>query len=328
METGLATMQNKLVYSPVYDFALFGVEKFHPFDGKKYSKAWGMLKQKIGSALNKMWVEPQQPVSDIGLLKVHQQQYLDSLSSSKTIASVIEIASMKYIPNFVLQNRFIQPVRFATAGTIEAAHVAIEGQCMAMNIGGGFHHAFPDHGEGFSFFADAALAIEQCRENHLLSKSDNIIMIDLDAHRGNGFQATYAQDPSVHMFDMYNCQVYPGAYSGNTQDNPFIIPLKAYTTTSEYLSKLNRELPEFLSSVADVKLALYNAGTDILDDDPLGALRVNFDGVLERDRYVLQALMKRRIPTVIMTSGGYSKRSYELVAQLAMQLHSCDPRAQ
>ncbi len=84
--------------------------------------------------------------------------------------------------------------------------IAIKGG-IAINFGGGFHHAFPAHGEGLCFFSDAALSILSCRAHGLLKQNDPIIMIDLDAHRGNGFEYIFRNDPFVHIFDMYNFQM-------------------------------------------------------------------------------------------------------------------------
>jgi histone deacetylase 11 len=147
-----------------------------------------------------------------------------------------------------------------------------------------------------------------------------IIMIDLNANRGNGFQHIFASDLSVKIFNIYNFQVYPGLHPGDPNDYPYLIPLKAKVDTSRYLTTLTSELPEFLKEKTEPKLAFYNAGTDILESDPLGGLSVDYAPVLERDRFVMEEVTKRIIPTVIMTTGGYTKQSFELVAELAKQM--------
>lgn len=315
-------MNSNFFYTPEYDFSLFGIERLHPFDGKKYSKAWQLLTNDVGKELGDVWVNPEKPIDDDDLQIVHQQQYLSSLHSSKTIAQVLEIRAAKYLPNKLLQKRFINPARYAVTGTIQATKAAISSHCIGMNIGGGFHHAFPDHGEGFSFFADAALSINYCRAKNLFNNDDNIVMIDLDAHRGNGFEHIYANDASVHIFDMYNFQVYPGLHSGDPDEFPFFIPLKAQSNTDRYLNILTNDLPSFLNNVKNPRLAFYNAGTDILEHDTLGGLNVQYSGVIERDKFVLEELTKRDIPTVIMTSGGYSQQSFKLIAEMAKHVFS------
>jgi len=304
------------VYSEKYDFPIPGVGKLHPFDARKYSKAWKLLADEIGDALQSLWIEPKEQIAEKLLLTIHHQEYLASLKSSRTIAKVIEVWPAKFIPNSVLQSRLLNPIRLAAAGTLIATQEALNNHSITMNFGGGYHHAFPDHGEGFSFYADAAIAIKQARELGLLAENDKVLMIDLDAHRGNGFDAITCDDPRVEMFDMYNFQVYPGHHGGDPDEFPYIVPIKYGSKDDFYLSILTDELPAFLNAFPETKLVIYNAGTDILDTDPLGGLKVSFQGVVERDRFVLDEISKRNLPSVIVTSGGYTAQSYKLVAEL------------
>ena len=101
---------------------------------------------------------------------------------------------------------------------------------------------------------------------------------------------------------------------------PFLVPIKAGTSDGPYLEIVRRELPSFLEAGAKPRLAIYNAGTDILAGDPVGRLAVSPEGVIARDRFVLDALAARQIPAVIVTSGGYTRRSHQLVAALALAL--------
>ena len=207
-------------------------------------------------------------------------------------------------------------MKLACEGTRLATEHALKG-AMVMNVGGGFHHAFSDHGEGFCVYADGAVAIKDARRCGALAESDKVLMIDLDAHRGNGFESIFRDDPAVEMFDMYNFQVYPGIYEGDMDEFPFIIPLKNKVNDEVYLNALKEELPRFMEKNAQPKLVFYNAGSDILAGDNLGNLNVSYDGVVERDRYVIEMLAAMNVPTVIMTSGGYTNDSYKLVASLA-----------
>lgn len=310
----------KFVFSKTYDFSLFGLEKLHPFDGRKFSRAWGLVQSAIPN-LDELHLEPLEPVSDEDLLIVHTHSYLKSLQLSSEAAKVIEIGPFKYVPNSILQKKLITPVKYACKGTILATELALKNKNCVMNVGGGFHHAFADHGEGFCFFADAALSIMQARQSGWLKEDDAVLMIDLDAHRGNGFESFFTDDKNVHILDFYNFQVYPGLHPGEINDFPFMVPLRMGMVGEEYLKALEEELPKFLDTVAQPKLAFYNAGTDILAGDPLGGLNVSFEDVVKRDRMILEALEKRGIPTVVLTSGGYSKESYKLVAELGKLVH-------
>lgn len=310
-------MKTHLIYSNNYDFAFWGLSKLHPFDGNKFSKAWEIVASAYQDKPGFDWIMPKTPVSDETLLKIHTRDYLSSLRTSATVAGVIEVRLAKFIPNSLLQTRLIMPIRLACTGSLLATEAALKNDSMAMNFGGGFHHAFADHGEGFCFFADAALSILNGREKRLLGTGDKVLMIDLDAHRGNGFEALTGDDASVKIFDMYSFQVYPGLHSGDPDEYPYMIPLKAGMKDDVYLGVLETYLEKFLNENSDARLVFYNAGNDILEDDPLGGLSISFEGVVKRDQYVIGQLAKRKLPTVIMTSGGYTRRSHQLIAELA-----------
>lgn len=307
-------MKAKFIYSDQYDFKLFGFEKLHAFDAQKFSKAWKLFASGIED-INECWIKPINPVSDDQLLQVHTQEYLDSLKDSQTIAWVVEVSLAKYIPNSVLQTRLIDPLRLATTGTLLATKAALDSEGVAMNFGGGYHHAFKDHGEGFCFFADAALAIQQSRLNGDLKCNDAIIMIDLDAHQANGFHSFFHDDPNVHLYDVYNVNAYPRGF--HDEGDPEEFPVRNGESGEDYLTSLYKELPTFIDANQKPALAIYNAGSDILSGDKIGGLNVSYEDIVKRDVFVLEQLISRGIPTVILTSGGYTKDSHKLVAELA-----------
>lgn len=309
-------MKAKLIYSPEYDLISKGVGLLHPFDGQKYSRAWSELEKASDRDIKSMWIKPEKLISDEALLTIHTPEYLSSLNKSSSISSIIEIPLARFLPNGLLKNRLIKPMKLACEGTRLATQNALEG-AMVMNVGGGFHHAYADHGEGFCVFADAAIAIQDARNNGALAVEDKVLMIDLDAHRCNGFESIFKNDAAVEIFDMYNFQVYPGMHEGSIEDFPFMVPLKNKVNDDIYFSVLKEELPKFMDANEKLRLVFYNAGTDILAGDALGNLNVSFEGVIERDRYVINMLSNMNIPTVIVTSGGYTKESYKLIASLA-----------
>ncbi len=307
-------MDIQFVYSPKYDLMSAGLGSLHPFDMRKFSRAWAVLTSGSG-ALDVLTTNPETLADDGYMARVHTAEYLDSLKKSRVLARILEVGLARFVPNRWLQSAIVDPMRLATEGTRLAAELALEG-AVAMNFGGGFHHAFADHGEGFCVFADAALAIDALRRNGKLSPRDTVAMIDLDAHRGNGFQAIFSRDPAVKIFDMYNAQVYPGMFKGSEDEYPFMIPLKSRLSGEVYLKILRDELPKFLDSCPNLKLVFYNAGTDILASDPLGGMNVSYDAVVERDRYVIETLTGLGVPTAVVTSGGYTDQSHQLIAQL------------
>ena len=157
-------MTPRLVFSPKYDLTLYGLERLHPFDGRKYSRAWGRIRAALGEQATALVEAPDAPVSDDRLLLVHTQAYLDTLArSSTTIAEALELPFLKLLSHWVLERRLLTPMRLATQGTIQAMGHALAGTT-AMNIGGGYHHAFPEHGEGFCLYADVPVALAHHRQ--------------------------------------------------------------------------------------------------------------------------------------------------------------------
>ena len=318
-------MTPRLVFSPKYDLTLYGLERLHPFDGRKYSRAWGRISGALGEKAAALLEAPQAQVTDDRLLLVHTQAYLDTLdSSTEAIAQALELPFLRLLPHSVLKSRVLAPMRLATQGTIQAMGHALGGTT-TMNIGGGYHHAFPDHGEGFCLYADVPVALAHHRQAGAIAADEPVLLIDLDAHRGNGFFAAFENDPAVHILDLYNAQRYPGFFDGDEDRHPYQVPLKAGRTDGDYRAALDRELPEFLESVPGPRLAIYNAGTDIIAGDRLGGHEVSYDGVAARDRLIVDTLARRNIPTVIVTSGGYSDASHRLIADLAIHLIEREP---
>jgi histone deacetylase 11 len=207
-------------------------------------------------------------------------------------------------------------------GTIVAARQSLE--CgLAVNLGGGFHHAKPDGGEGFCIYSDIALAIHALRSEELLSAEARVVYIDLDAHQGNGVCHAFMHDARVFIFDMYNSTIYP-SYDLEAQERIDCgVRLTSNCSEGEYLRELHGRLPGFLDSATrspGVGLAIYNAGTDVLADDPLGQLCLSAEGVLKRDLFVIEQLRRRGIPTLMLPSGGYTEASHRLIAETVVEL--------
>ena len=188
---------------------------------------------------------------------------------------------------------------------------------LAFNLGGGFHHAKPTLGEGFSIYNDIAVLVRVLRAEGRIEPTSRVVCVDLDAHMGNGVAWCFRDDPTVFLFDMHNGSIYPlwDLRARERIDCPIELPPGCPGT--KYLERLQAALPAFLDSVtrsAPVALAIYNAGTDVLAGDALGGLELSLADVLQRDQFVLQLLRSRSIPTVVTTSGGYSNTSYLAIA--------------
>lgn len=304
-----------IVYSSHYNIGFYGIERLHPFDSRKYGRVWNVLRRHFGSSLRKLHVKPTRAATREELLLVHTDVYLKKLCDPKYIAGAIEVPLIAKLPSWAFDWHILRPMRWGTSGTILAARKALESG-LAINLSGGYHHAKPDGGEGFSLYADIAIAVEAMRAEGKLAATDRIVYVDTDAHQGNGVCHCFMNDPRAFLFDIFNHQVYP-AYDIDAKNRiDCKIGIPSFTKDGEYLHELRAQLPGFLDSVtkSQVGLAIYNAGTDVFEEDPLGSLGISAKGIYERDLFVIDELRRRGIPTVMVLSGGYTRQSYQLVA--------------
>lgn len=308
-----------IIYHPRYNIGFLGIERLHPFDSHKYGRAWKLLKAQFGDRLTRHWIQPDRPVQRQELLVVHSATYLNQLRKSLYVAMALELPLLAFVPARLLDSRVLLPMRWATRGTILAARTAISagGWGFAVNLSGGYHHAKPENGEGFCIYSDIGLAIHDLRARGQLSENDTVAYIDLDAHQGNGVCYVFKGDPRVFIFDVYNGYIYPGRDPIAQSRIDHNLPVSSAFQEADYLSLLERELPSFMDSSTspnEVRLAIYNAGTDVYQRDALGGLNLSEQGILRRDTFVINEMKRRQIPTVMLLSGGYSRESYRLVA--------------
>jgi histone deacetylase 11 len=222
----------------------------------------------------------------------------------------------RFVHIYVIDRTVLAPMRWAVQGTIDAAREALA-HGSAINIGGGFHHAKPDSGEGFNVYNDVAIAIAELRATGELSAEDRIAYIDTDAHQANGICHCFMEDRRVGIFDIHNAQIYPRHDRPARERIDHGIRLSIGCDGDTYLLELQRALPDWLDTQFGHQgpaLAVYNAGTDVVAGDMLGALGLLPQNILERDLWVLQTLRQRGIPVVMVLGGGYTAESWRLVA--------------
>ncbi|XP_022140227.1 histone deacetylase 2 isoform X3 [Momordica charantia] len=271
---------------------------------------------------------------DVPSSKVHPQSYLDSLKNSLNVAKIIEVPPVAVFPHCIVKNKVQRPFRNQVGGTILAAKLAKE-RGWAINVGGGFHHCSAELGGGFCVYADISLCIHYAFVQLNISR---VMIIDLDAHQGNGHEMDFAHDSMaiqffgnsfqlalfrnanvlfvlagrVYILDMFNPGIYPFDYEARRCIDQKV-EVDSGTKTSEYLKKLEEAL-EIAATSYDPDLIVYNAGTDILDGDPLGLLKISAGGIAMRDEKVFKFARTRNIPIVMLTSGGYMKSSAKVIA--------------
>jgi histone deacetylase 11 len=311
-----------IVYNRHYNISFFGIERLHPFDSKKYGRAWASLQRELGSDLLKNHIPVDRPVANKELRLVHSSDYLDSLRSPAVAAAALEIPLLRFLPGWLIAWRVFRPMKWAVRGSVIAAQAAFK-HGWAVNLSGGYHHAKPASGEGFCIFSDIGLIVQQLRRDGVLQRTDDIAYIDLDAHQGNGVCHQFLQDRRVHIFDMYNRDIYPRQDYTARNRIDFDVPLAFNSSGVEYLRLLHEKLPAFLNFVqgtGNPRLAIYNAGTDVLASDKLGGLCLSAGDVLERDLLAVRELQQRKIPFVMLLSGGYCAESYRAVAATVARL--------
>jgi acetoin utilization deacetylase AcuC-like enzyme len=226
------------------------------------------------------------------LLLVHTERYVNAL-----VDGTLGEAEQRRI-GLPWSEHLVERSFRAVGGTCEAAAAALD-LGVTMNLAGGTHHAFPDHGEGFCVFNDTAVAIRMLLRDGRIRRA---AVIDLDVHQGNGTHAIFAGDASVFTFSMHGGKNYPFHKVAGTLD----VELADGTGDDAYLETLAAHLPRVLAASAP-DLVIYLAGSDPHEGDRLGRLRLTFDGLARRDAMVLDACREVGIPVCVTIAGGYGK---------------------
>ena len=311
-----------VVYSSHYDISFFGLERLHPFDSRKYGRAWRELTRTCGSQLRAAMVPVDRAANDDELLLAHSAEYLQKIRSKQALAAALEVPILRRSPVWLTWWRVVTPMLWAVRGTILAAETALR-EGWAVNLSGGYHHAKPDRGEGFSLFNDIAIAIRHLRASEKISERGRVAYVDLDAHQGNGVSHQFLDDRDIFLFDMFNRGIYPAYDTVARQRVDCPLPLAAECGGEEYLGQLQQRLPGFLDNISkshQVEFAIYNAGTDVLAGDPLGGLALSADDILQRDLFVMNEFRQRKIPVVMLPSGGYTAESFRLIGASVREL--------
>ncbi|XP_026473943.1 histone deacetylase 11 [Ctenocephalides felis] len=305
-----------IIYHEGYNVHFMGLEKLHPFDASKWSN---IIKYLIDSGMiNKDSVIRPNEASKSDLLLVHTKRYLRKLKSSLTVSRIAEVPLLMFVPNCLVQSGYLRPMRLQTGGSIMAAKLACQ-QGWAINIGGGFHHCSSDRGGGFCPYADVTLLIKHALRDKQLGVK-KVMIVDLDAHQGNGYQRDFLNDNQIYILDMFNSEIYPKDNLAK-QAITRLVELKPFTKDNIYLNKLEYHMEEALSEF-NPDLIVFIAGTDVLEGDSLGLLSVTQEGIIKRDEFMFKKARhnKNPIPIVMLTSGGYLKKTAKIIANSIINL--------
>ena len=239
-----------------------------------------------------------EPLSDKQLLLTHTAEFLDKLKNQTLSAKEIRAIGFPMTPLLIKRGRHI------ANGTLQCAKYAME-HGVAMNIAGGTHHSFADHGEGFCIYNDIALSAHNLLATGKIKKA---LVVDLDVHQGNGTAKIFEGDNRVYTWSMHGERNYPTRKENSDLDSA--LPDK--TEDALYLKTVRDILPRLIDEV-EPDIVFYLSGVDILESDKLGRLSVSIPGCKERDKIVLETCKKNNLPVAISMGGGYSPRIVDII---------------
>lgn len=238
------------------------------------------------------------PASDEDLLRAHDPVYLKRFLNGDLTDKEVRRVGLPWSPEIV------QRTRYSVGATIAACRTALK-EGIAVNLGGGTHHAYTDHGQGYCYLNDSVIAARVIQAESLV---ENVLIIDCDVHQGNGTAAIVKNDPTIFTFSIHGKNNFP--YHKEISD--LDIELEDGTGDAAYLAALEKGVQSSLAA-CDADLAIYLAGADPYKHDRLGRLALSKDGLAKRDQLVLRYLDQLRLPAAITLAGGYARQVSDTV---------------
>ena len=282
----------KLVYHEEYDLQLDS----HVFPSQKYRMVCeALIAENVAST--KDFLKPE-PAADIDVLRVHTADYVHRIKSGTLTASEQMVLEIPAGPETV------RAFWLAAGGSILAGQHAMK-DGFAANIGGGFHHAYSGHGEGFCMIHDVAIAIRRLQVDGVIHTA---MVVDTDVHHGNGTAAIFAKDESVFTLSIHQERNYPSPKPPSNID----LHLPDRIGDDEYLNILGEGMFRALEQFPP-DIIFYVGGADPYREDQLGGLALTIEGLRERDRMVFEHARRRKVPVAITLAGGYARRVEDTV---------------
>ena len=284
--------EKKVIYSDVYDVDIGP----HVFPTQKYK----LVRERLiadGSLLEENFEFPE-PASDEDIALVHSKEYLDKLKNGRLSAEEIFRLELPY------SKELVHASYLCVNGTIKSCLIALE-RGAGIHIGGGFHHAFSGHGEGFCVLNDVAIGIRRMMVDNRIKKA---MTIDCDLHQGNGTADIFKSDKNVFTFSIHQQDNYPFYKPMSDMD----VGLDDYTSDKVYLGHLQEHVPKIISDFKP-QLILYVAGADPYKDDQIGNLGLTIDGLKKRDKFIFETAKNFRVPIAVVLAGGYAVKLADTV---------------
>ena len=282
----------KLVYHERYDLNLGP----HVFPSQKFRLIYEMLLRE-GITTQKDFLRPN-PATDKDILRVHTQDWVRKLKTGTLTAREVMQLEVPY------STELVEAVWLAAGGTILAAQSALH-DGFGANLSGGFHHAYPGHGEGFCAIHDVAVAIRKLQADGSIEKA---IVVDTDVHHGNGTAAIFRGDQTVFTLSIHQENNYPADKPPSSID----LNMADRTDDDEYLGALIPAVQQALDEFRP-DILFYVGGADPYCEDQLGGLSLTKEGLKQRDKHVFAEARKRGVPVATTLAGGYARRVEDTV---------------
>lgn len=279
----------------------------HIFPTSKYKLVKKRIETDNGLKDKIYFLEPSK-ATDKEILSVHSKEYISKLRSGRLTEDEIMRTELPYSKSIV------EASIIASGGTLLAARESLKTKA-AFHIGGGFHHAFSDHGEGFCLLNDIAVAAATLLDEKLIKKA---MVIDCDLHQGNGTAYIFRNNKNVFTFSIHQENNYPFNKTNSTLD----IGLLDYAGDREYIRELEKNIPAIMSTFHP-DLLIYVAGADPYKDDQLGHLALTKDGLRKRDNFVLTQAFNFDVPCAVVLAGGYAYNRKDTVDIHYATLEEC-----
>ena len=281
------------------DHFVLSLPEGHRFPMEKYR----LLRERVlaSGAVRPEELRVPEPASEEEILRVHEAEYL-----RRVMTGGLDRAELRRI-GFPWSPAMVERSRRSAGGTIAACREALANG-VAVNLAGGTHHAFPDHGEGYCVLNDAAIA---ARAMQAEGRAARVVILDCDVHQGNGTAAVFRGDPTVFTFSIHGRRNFPFRKQRSDLD----VELEDGAGDGEYLPALEEALEHALGhhGGAGADLAIYVSGADPHERDRLGRLRLTRDGLRARDRMVLERCRRAGLPVAVVMAGGYGADVRETV---------------
>ncbi len=283
----------KIAFAPIYAHPL---PQSHRFPMEKYNLLPKLLLEE-GTIIQENFFEAI-PILEEKILRAHTVEYWNKLKN------VSITRKEERLIGFPISKRLIRREITIAGGTIQNTEFALK-YGISMNIAGGTHHSFTEHGEGFCLLNDIALGAYHLMDEH---NFDKILVVDLDVHQGNGTAEIFENEKRVFTFSMHGAKNYPYKKEKSDLD----IELEDGTDDKTYLKILKETLPKLIQE-QEPQFIFFQSGVDILETDKLGRLGMTLKGCRERDLFVFEQCKKNTIPVCVSMGGGYSPNITDIV---------------